>query len=323
MAHDDAARRAPLTFWLRIGVSVVLLAVLATNVPDIGGIVPKTHHLRSAVLLVLALLVTLLGVVLSAWRWQRVLAVFDAPVSIGTLTTHYLAGLFVGNVLPSTIGGDVLRVSRCSATTRSSTVAFASVVLERLTGFVALPLLVATGFVLRPSLFDADRAWLALLVAGVTLGALAGILFLAGHPGIAGRFRDHENWMRFIGAVHDGVDRLRRHPRQALSVLATALVYQASVVFAVALVFWTLDLPVPAAGILAFVPAVAMMQVLPLSISGLGVREGMLVLFLHPFGVSSGQAIAVGLLWYASTLVVSMLGAPAFAVGHRLKAPAE
>lgn len=323
MAQDGTAQRAPWGFWLRIGVSVVLLAVLATHVPDVGGIVPETHHLRSLLLLALALLVTLTGVVLSAWRWQRVLAVFDAPVTIGTLTNHYLAGLFVGNVLPSTIGGDVLRVSRCSATTRSPTVAFASVVLERLTGFVALPLLVAAGFLLRPSLLDAERAWLALLVAGVTLGALGAILFLAGHPAIAGRFRDNDNWTRFIGSVHDGVDRLRHRPRQALSVLATALVYQVSVVFAVALVFWTLDLPVPAAGILAFVPAVAMMQVLPLSIGGLGVREGMLVLFLHPFGVSNGQAIAVGLLWYASMLVVSMLGAPAFAVGHRAKAPVE
>jgi len=84
--------------------------------------------------------------------------------------------------------------------------------------------------------------------------------------------------------------------------------------------FRTLDLPVPLAGVIAFVPAVAMMQVLPLSVSGLGVREGMLVLFLHPFGVSNGQAIAVGLLWYASTLAISMIGAPAFAVGHRAKA---
>jgi hypothetical protein len=43
----------------------------------------------------------------------------------------------------------------------------------------------------------------------------------------------------------------------------------------------------------------------------------MLVLFLHPWGVGSAQAIAAGLLWFFATLIVSMLGAPAFAVGHR------
>ena len=49
---------------------------------------------------------------LSAWRWQRVLAVFDAHTRLPNLVSHYLAGQFVGNFLPSTIGGDVLRVSR-------------------------------------------------------------------------------------------------------------------------------------------------------------------------------------------------------------------
>jgi uncharacterized protein (TIRG00374 family) len=321
--QDRERRRAPFGFWLRIAVSAVLLAVLASNVPDLEGILPEGHHMLTVALLAAAIATTLGGVILSAWRWQRVLAVFDAPVRLTTLTAHYLAGLFVGNVLPSTIGGDVLRVARCSATIGSTETSFASVVLERLSGFVALPVLVFAGFIARPSLLDAERAWLALLIAGVTLGVLSVLLVLAGHTSLAGRFRGNDNWTRFIGAVHEGVDRLRRRPRMSLGVLATALVYQASVVVSVALLFRSLDLPVPLAAVLAFVPAVAMMQVLPLSISGLGVREGMLVLFLHPFGVAGGKAIAVGLLWSASTLVVSMIGAPAFAVGHRARATAR
>ena len=56
---------------------------------------------------------------------------------------------------------------------------------------------------------------------------------------------------------------------------------------------------------------------LPISVGGLGVREGLLAFFLHSLGVPTGQAVAVGLLWYAMTLLVSLLGAPAFAVGHR------
>jgi uncharacterized membrane protein YbhN (UPF0104 family) len=63
--------------------------------------------------------------------------------------------------------------------------------------------------------------------------------------------------------------------------------------------------------------------VLPLSFNGLGVREGMLVLFLVPLGVSKGQAIAAGLLWLTAMLVVSMCGAPAFAVGNRHRHPNE
>ena len=56
------------------------------------------------------------------------------------------------------------------------------------------------------------------------------------------------------------------------------------------LIFRALDLPVPIAAVVAFVPAVSMLQVLPISFGGLGVREGALVLFLHSFGVSNAQA---------------------------------
>ena len=82
-----------------------------------------------------------------------------------------------------------------------------------------------------------------------------------------------------------------------------------------------LDLPtaVGPTALLAFVPAVLIAQVLPISISGLGVREGLFVLFLHPLGVPQSQAIALGLLLYLLNLVVSLFGAPAFAVGHRVR----
>jgi uncharacterized protein (TIRG00374 family) len=246
-----------------------------------------------------------------------VLLVFDARVSLRTLTGHYLAGQFVGNVLPSTIGGDVLRVTRVAKSIGSSTTAFASVVLERLSGMVALPVLVVVGFALRPSLLHVQHAWFALVVAAITLGTLGMILFAAGHPGIAGRFATNENWTRFIGAVFNGIDRARHDPRQILRVLFAALVYQLSIIGSYVLIFHALDLNVPVAGAVAFVPAVSMLQVLPISLGGIGVRESALVVFRHGLGVRSGPAVTAGLLWYGTLVVVSMLGAPIVAVGQR------
>jgi hypothetical protein len=57
--------------------------------------------------------------------------------------------------------------------------------------------------------------------------------------------------------------------------------------------------------------------VLPISIAGFGIREGLFVLFLHPLGVPDGKAVALGILIYLLTLVVSLFGAPAFAFGNR------
>jgi uncharacterized protein (TIRG00374 family) len=301
---------------VRIIVSAALLAILITKIP-VDDIQPRNTHAGTLAFLAIGLAFTLGGFVLSAWRWQRVLLAFDTKVPLRTLLAHYLAGQFVGNVLPSTVGGDVLRVSRASKTTGTGDVAFASVVLERLSGMVALPLLTCLGFVINPSLSDVPQAWVALAIAGATVLTLAVILVVAGSPQLAGRFAKHQNWMRFVGAVHVGVDRLRREPRRAFSVLFAALVYQASVLVAVWCAIHALGVSVPNAAVVAFLPAVASAQVLPISLSGLGIREGLLVLLLHPLGVPTGKAIGVGLLWYGMTLVVSLLGAPAFAVGHR------
>jgi uncharacterized membrane protein YbhN (UPF0104 family) len=303
---------------LRLGLSAVFLVVLFTRVPDLDGVhLPDSHPGETAVLLGLATVAACGGIILSAWRWQQVLRLFDAHVPLPTLTRHYFAGQFVSNVMPSTVGGDVVRIARCAKNVDSTTIAFGSVVLERLSGMIALPLLVIIGFALKPSLLHADHAWLALVTAAGTLGALGLIVIMAGHPGLAGRFASNENWTRFIGAVFVGVDRARRDLGQATVVLGTALLYQVSIVGAYALIFRALDVDVPIAAALAFVPAVSMLQVIPISFGGLGVREGALVGFRHGLGISGGAAVTAGLLWYASLFVVSLIGAPIFALGQR------
>jgi uncharacterized protein (TIRG00374 family) len=306
---------------LRIVVSAALLALVASKASNVDDAIPDQHHGLTILLLGGAVLTALVGVGLSAWRWQRVLLLFDVRVKIPALFSHYVVGLLVGNVLPSTIGGDVVRVARASNTLGSSEVSFGSVVLERLTGFVALPLLVFAGFAIRPSLIEHAHAWIALVIAVVTLALLALILFLAGHPRLAGRFAERGSWVRFIGAVHRGVERMRREPRLIWPVLGTALIFQVSQILMFGLIFRALDLDVPVAAVIAFCPAVLMLQVLPISFSGLGVREGALVLFFHSFGVSNTQAVAAGLLWWGCMIAVSMLGAPAFAVGNRHSSP--
>jgi glycosyltransferase 2 family protein len=300
----------------RIIISAALLALLITKIPA-DDVQPKDTHFGTLAFLAFGLAFTLAGFILSAWRWQRVFAVFDTHVPLRTLLAHYLAGQFVGNVLPSTIGGDVLRVSRASKSTGTGDVAFASVVIERLSGFVALPLLTVLGFAIEPTLLQLDRSWIALAIAGATVAGLVVILSVAASPKLAGRFATHRNWMRFIGSVHIGVDRIRREPRRAVSVLVAAIAYQASVLIAVWCAIHALGVSLPNGAVLAFLPAVACAQVLPISLSGLGIREGLLVVLLRPLGVPTGKAVGIGLLWYGMTLVVSLLGAPAFAVGQR------
>ncbi len=298
----------------RLVATAVIAVVLARRV-QLSHVLPHRDAGNTA-LVAGALLFTLLGIVLSSFRWQRVLTTLEVPSRLAQLTRHYLASLFVGNFLPSTVGGDVLRVTRLGAETGDSARPFASVVLERMSGWIVLPALTFTGLAINPTLRQQGTATaLAVAVGVVTLGALGTVLFLAAHPRIGGRVTGNEGWRRFTGAIHLGVDRFRREPRLALEVIGAGVIYQLSVLVSVFLAGKALDINVGFTAILTFFPAVAIVQTLPVTIGGLGVREGALYVFLHPLGVTSEQAISLGVLVYFCTLIVSLVGAPAFAAG--------
>jgi hypothetical protein len=317
-------RKQAVSLGVRLGVSALMLAVLVAKVPsfDLADLVPR-WSLASALWLAVAAALTLSGIALSALRWQKVLDALEIRTGLRRLMSHYLAGQFVSNVLPTTIGGDVLRVSRLSRDTGESPGTFASVVLERLTGWLVLPIITIAGFALNPGLRHLGNATsVALALAVGTLVLLAGVLTAAGSTRLGGRFAARAGWRRFIGAVHLGIDRLRSHPGAAANVLMAGFAYQLALVLAAVAAAQALGLrPAGLTALLAFFPAVLIAQVLPISMAGLGVREGAFVLFLGPLGVASEQAIALGLLLYLLNLGVSLLGAPAFAAGGRQRSP--
>jgi uncharacterized protein (TIRG00374 family) len=314
-------KKQAVSLLLRIGLSIAMLAVLVWRVPDFDAdeVIPELTP-RSVAWLALAAALTLFGIVLSALRWQKVLDVLGLHAGLRRLLSHYLAGQFVSNVLPTTIGGDVLRVSRLSRETGESPRSFASVVLERLTGWLVLPIISVVGFVVNPPLQHLGTATrVALGLAFATLLALVGVLVAAANQRVGERFAARDGWRRFVGAVHLGVDRMRHDKAAALNVILVGFAYQLVLVLAAVSAAQALGLGETAGltALLAFFPAVAIAQVLPIGISGLGVREGAFILFLGPLGVADEEAIALGLLLYLLNLGVSLLGAPAFAMGGR------
>ncbi|HVF74787.1 MAG TPA: lysylphosphatidylglycerol synthase transmembrane domain-containing protein [Acidimicrobiales bacterium] len=303
---------------LRVGASVAMLAILVPRV-HLRSLLPSWNTSTIEWLLG-ALAVTFIGIILSAVRWQRVLAVLDVRARISSLASYQFAGLFVGNFLPSTIGGDVLRVARLSAASGRGPDSFASVVLERMTGWIVLPMITLAALALNPGLLRLGLAsQVAVGISVSTLVLLVVVLFVAARPGIGRRLQGHDGVLGFLRAVHLGIHRFREHPGLAFEVLVAGFVYQLAVVAAAYLASEALGLDVGWTAMMAFMPAVAILQVLPITIGGLGVREGAFVLFLSNsgLGVSTNQAVALGLLIYAVNLAVSLAGAPAFAVGGR------
>jgi uncharacterized protein (TIRG00374 family) len=290
--------------------------VLLWRLPDVRleDLVPE---LRTAtfVWIGVAIAVHVVAYGLQTLRWQQVSTTLGINLPFRRLASHLLAGEFVSNALPTSFGGDVVRVVRQGRDAGDYADAFASTSLERLTGWLVLPLLSMIGLLGGTGLLSlGGTTTIALVIDAVTVVALVSLLWLAGHERGAGRHVGREGWRRYLGAVHLGVVAFRHRPARVLGVLAAGLGFQFLQCVSVWAAARALDLPeVDLWAAMAFFPPAAVAQNLPLTLGGLGVREGMFVLFFGALGVSDAEAIALGLLVYLVFIAASLAGAPSFA----------
>lgn len=305
---------------LRIAMSGALLALLFWQLPDFDVDELFADWTGNAWAWLIGSGALMLGAFgLQTLRWQQVLVALGLRSSMGRLFSYFMAGQFVSNILPTTIGGDVVRILRLAKDNDDPPASFASVVLERLTGWFVLPMIALLGFLLNPSLLRLGAAsWTALAICGTTLLALTAILAIANHPGWGPRLSHRGGWRAFLGAVHFGVVAIRTHRSALVMIIGVGAAFQIVLALSVWMAARALAMDsVGVTAVLAFFPAVAIAQNLPVGIGGLGVREGALVLFLTPLGATDEQAIALGLTFYFVTLVVSLLGGPAFVFGRQ------
>jgi len=303
--------KSALMLLLRLGVSAGLLIFLFVWVDvDFGSLWPDDGE--AVAWLVAALGCVISSVVLASFRWKQVCEALGLSVQTWRLVWHNFAGQFVSNFVPTTVGGDVVRVSRLGKDTNDSPTSFTTVIFERLSGWMVLPASIFLGLLLDPhlrSLGGATRA--AMFAAIVTLVVLVVIILAAGNDYSGRLIARYEGSLAWLKAIHEGLDVLRTKPGDVGRILATGAMYQGMLVLG----FWCAahSIGIEQFGFraaLAFVPAVLIVQVLPLGIGGLGVREGALLLFLGELGVPDEKSVALGLTIYALTVITSLIGLP-------------
>ncbi|MDH3753549.1 MAG: flippase-like domain-containing protein [Acidimicrobiia bacterium] len=309
-----------ITLIARIGISIAFLAALLVFTPsfDRSELLPDWDS-STPLWLVAALVLTAASFAVATVRWHRVLFAFEIESSRPRLFSHYMAGQFVSNFVPTTVGGDVVRVNRLRRDTSDAPASFASVVFERLSGWIVLPVLTFIGLALNPGLRDLGAATrVAMVLALAAIGGLATIIWIVGHDRLGGFLGTREGRLRYFNALHLGIDKFRAHPREVGRVLVTAFSYQVVLLAAAACAAEAMGIDeIGFTAILAFLPATLIAQFLSPGIGGLGFREGALVLFLNPLGVPEERAIALGLLLYFLTLVASLIGLPALVFGGK------
>jgi hypothetical protein len=288
-------------FWLRVaaGAAVVGYLMQHTQWKPVEAAIQGLAWQHWAA----ALGIFLCAQVASAWRWAELSRPLGFHYSRLRFIQLYFEGMFFNLCLPSSIGGDVLKAYWLAPNTAGRMLGACTVLADRAAGLIGLGVIGATALAARTfswSLVPAALVGVALLAAAllaVSLGLrlwkwLAGLLPANGRlAGLAAKLMPY----------HDRPEVMRRS-------IGWGLAVQGLNVLMVAEIGHAIGLAIPLAVYCVAVPAVSLLTMLPLSISGVGLREGGLAWMLASYGVSEELGVTLGLLWFLVAIAGGMIG---------------
>lgn len=298
----------------KVVVSVGVLAFLLSrlNRTELLSQVASAQPLWLALALVLYFGAILLGVL----KWRLLVRVQRLDVSYGDLASYTFAGLFLGNVLPTNLGGDVVRAYALARAAGGSTeAAITSVVVDRLMGLIAFfgAALVSIALVFALGTHASQLKALEIAtVVSATVFALGGTLFFS---------RRVARRLAFVFAI----PLLARFKPRALRLFQAIQTYRSSYltlaanvalsvgVLVVATFVWysvalALGLDIPLIYFFLFNPLIAFVLMLPISFNGLGPKEATAIFFFGLVGVPNESAFVLALIFHAIVVLTSLPG---------------
>jgi glycosyltransferase 2 family protein len=272
---------------VRIAVAVGLLAFLLNRVdwPIVFG-----HIERMAPPVVLLVIVAFaVQLLVSSWKWQWALRIHGLNFDYTFLTRVLVIGFFLNNFLPTSIGGDAYRVYRTLPPTPPKSRAISAVLLERVTGLLALLLLGLAGALALYASNDLARAYVMLAAVGSAVLTVLIVLMRVRAP------RLPES--RWLAPIRENLRSMATARGAWLPLIGISLLFQAQAILIIFELFRALDVPVTLSQTALIAAAAGVAAIIPFSINGLGIVEA----------TFAGTAVAVGVSYEAGLLVALLI----------------
>jgi uncharacterized membrane protein YbhN (UPF0104 family) len=291
----------------RILISGALLyfALRGINLAEIQSRLNQTSTSWFIGWMALAVLVNLIQIAFGALRWREISGFCLAPLGLPQAFRYNMIGTFFNQTLPSTIGGDAVRlwlVSR-SAGWRAATY---SVLVDRAIGLIALAIIVVISLPWSFDLIRSDRGRLALvLVDGAAISVGLGFLLVNYLP-----WRWLRTWWptRHIHACSVITNQVvfNRTTGPKLAALSISI-HVLNVVVAWCAVR-SISAPADFEQTFLLIPPIALITMLPISIAGWGVREATMMIAFGYAGLNQTDGTMISLLHGATSFVVGTVG---------------
>jgi uncharacterized membrane protein YbhN (UPF0104 family) len=258
----------------------------------------------------IAFLMYLASQVISSARWYFLAHALDFAGPWSAYFRYYFVGMYFNLFLPSSVGGDVLKMHLISRGGAKKLRATYSVVADRLFGLAAMLLLgagaILTGHGILPRHFEHLLCVTGICIITSLLGLpLVGKLLSRAWPEIGKRLA--------VFLV------FWEKPKALFAALSLSFVLQTLGMGAVTLLAKDMGLSLPAAFYFAAFPLVAILTILPISFNGMGIREGGFIYFLGLKGIPAEKALTLSLSFFTIQVAASLIGGLAYAFGLHKK----
>jgi glycosyltransferase 2 family protein len=319
-APEQSLARRLAVLALKIIVSVGLLWLLLGKT----DMTRLWHHLRSAspAWLACGLVLYLVMIVISAWRWRLLLDAQGIPLPFGRLVNSYLVATFFNNFLPSNIGGDVIRIRDSATRAGSKTLATTVILMDRGIGLLGLCFVAALGATLAGSLGSAAPIWPPFIWLAFAVGVAGSVLAVAA-PDMVARFlsplkRVHQEWVgERIARLTGALIRFRREPGALVSTFLGAILVQAVLVGFYVTIVRSMGITISAWHLAVVVPLSFIVQMAPVSLNGFGVREATFTYYFQHIGLPIESALVVSFMGAGLIILFSVSGGVALLLRGR------
>jgi len=258
-----------------------------------------------------AYVLVLFSVLASSVRWSTLLKQFNVVQGVFDSWRYYLISMFYGVMLPGVIGGDVVRLGlSIKHHGMSMKGMLTSIILfERICGLMAIIMIFAVMVSFAPEILGGEQMF-SNLVYILPFAAIASIAlsFIA-------LKKAPESWFsragrhRLIERTYSLLQRLRNVPAVSLlAILILSLLVNFMDILGSYFLARALNMSVSFYFFLLIIPMTYVMTALPISLGGLGVREGVLAFFLVKVGVMASDAVLLAFLIYLNRLAVALIG---------------
>ena len=296
------------SFWVRAALTGLILLYLLRQV-NAGAALRAMLQADPAALAVVGALV-LLDRVVMIWRWILLLRASGTPIETAAAARIFLVSSFVGSFLPAGVGGDAARAYALGQRTAQRGAAVASVAIDRILGVVAIALMGAIGVAAYAGRHaDPEIQFVAVSSAVLVLVLSAGIVWADRWIRWLPETWHHWTPIRLPLRLADSVAAYRATPRTLGIVFGLSVLVQILRIVQAYGLGLALGLTVPFSYYLVFMPIGLLMLLLPISVSGFGLPQGVMVWLLRPLGVPDELSFALTTLIILSGLFGNLPGA--------------